>query len=98
MALMAAQREISVIEQCRARTKRLDDLLHDGEAIAAHAEIHELAHDLEKLVVARQVVEVVRGDYHDGERIAGAPAAGKLAVRGRSFAYLSKLRSRRSLG
>ena len=87
-----------MIEECRARIKRLDDLLHDGEVIAAHAELHELAHDFEKLLVARQKAEVVRGDYHDGERTAGAPAAGTLAVRVRCFAYPWKLRSRRSFG
>jgi hypothetical protein len=34
----------------RARIKRIDDLLHDKDSEAAHAELHELAHEFEILM------------------------------------------------
>ena len=43
-----------VEEECRALIKRVDDLLHDDDAEAAHVELHELAHKFEQCVAAQR--------------------------------------------
>ena len=44
------QNQYSPVTTCRALIKRIDDLLHDKDSEAAHAELHELAHEFEILM------------------------------------------------
>jgi hypothetical protein len=39
-----------LVAECRALIKRIDDLLHDNDAEAAHVELHELAYKFEQWV------------------------------------------------
>jgi hypothetical protein len=39
-----------LVAECRALIKRIDDLLHDNNAEAAHVDLHELAHKFEQII------------------------------------------------
>jgi hypothetical protein len=39
------------VVECRRLIKRIDELLHDGNSEEGHRELHELAHELEKVLM-----------------------------------------------